>query len=290
MSRDQPGVPDDDPRPYAPPPTPRTYIADAWLTPARRREVLDHLATEYDWYLDRMVPAKLRDLGWSSEVEAERCAIEVKRRFLLPDDEAISGPPDSFWLGRWKREQGPLRHYFRTCIRNFIRDWCAAHRNEKRRVQPNHPNFPDGTGLNDGHAAPDAPSFEPTPAEIAEQREFEARYDKHLFLRMAMRAYGDECGENSSRWRAYRLFAESWPLPAPREVAEKLGLTPDEANNHIHRGRVRIQELLWWFVRVLEIDDGSADRAMLALVGRLPACRRGNILPKPPRADLDISS
>lgn len=266
-----------DPRSYHPPPTPRTYIADAWRHPERRREVIDYLASEYDWYIDRMVPAKLRDLGWHADVDAETCAMDVKKRFLMPDDGDLAKAETGFWLERWDRERGPLRNFFRTCIRNFIRDWCRKNR-DRRSISGD---ASAGGGETSGIFA-ETPSPEPSPAELAEQSEFEARYDKGLFIGMAMDAYRFECGEGSRRWEAYKIYTGSWPQPTMRKVAAMLGIGPDEVNNHIHRGRVRVQELLWWQVRALEMDDISADRAILELVGRLPACRERNTLPNPP--------
>lgn len=268
-----------DQRSYHPQPTPRTYIAGSWRDPDKRREVIDYIASEYDWYIDRMVPAKLRSKGWKSDIDAEICSGEVKKRFLMPSDAVLSGEESGFWLERWDRNKGPLRSFFLTCIRNFISDWCD--KNKHRKEQLSLADTTDDIG---------PASSEPHPAELAEQREFEARYDKRLFIQTTMDAYGHECGRESTRWRAYAIYTSSWPQPTMREVAEQLSVSPDEVNNAIHRGRLRVQELLWWGIRALEMDDVSADRAMLELVGRLPACRDRKILPNPPARNANQTS
>lgn len=272
------GAAQDDPRSYHPPPTPRTYLAGSWRDPERRREVIDYIAGEYDWYIDRMVAAKLRDLGWDSEIEHEICAGEAKKRFLMPDEAALAEVNGPFWLGRWDRDKGPLRNFFHTCIRRFIQDWCDKNRKRKAGAQRRL-----GTAGEDEQIYGELQSPDLTPAQLAEQREFEARYDKDIFIRMAIAAYCQECGQETARWRAYQIYTASWPQPTMREVAEQLEAGDDEVNNFIHRGRVRVQELLWWGVRALEMDDESADRAILELVGRLPACRERKILPHPPK-------
>jgi DNA-directed RNA polymerase specialized sigma24 family protein len=260
------------PRPYDIPPTPRTYVSQSWNNPGARREILAYLAKDYDWYLDRMLTSVFSGRNWDMG-DLEDCLADVKMHFFAPTDAEMNSERRKFWLSGWdKSKKRPLRWYLLECVRNFVID-----RHRRRRNGTGTGFIPiddaDGGGF---HVADGGP----TPSQWAEEREFEARYDKKLFLARALLEYERECGAGADCWRAYRFYTSGWPQPTMEHTAKTLGLTRDAVNTHIHRSRVRMLEILWLLIRGMEIDDADADQAMLVMVGRLPACRARREKPK----------
>lgn len=260
-------------RPFNIEPTPRTYIADAWSDPSRRREVLDYLAQVYDWYLERMISYRLCDFGITGDTEHKACIEAVKTRFFLPENKALAGDAKKFWLSKWERARGPLRNFFRTCVRNYITDWLR--RGGARRAIKEFSEQEHYRNLSHSDLGTE------TPYEELERLEFEARFDKKLFVERAMNTYRDECGKDSLKWHIYEAsFRGGWPPLDKTALLDKFpASTSDSIDQALYKGRKRVSEALWWLIRELEIDDASADRSMLELVGRLPKCRSKRLRP-----------
>lgn len=274
------GDDDDIRRPYDIPPTPRTYVSESWKDPGMRRQILKHLAEDYDWYLERMLASMFRNRGWDED-DRNDCLSDVKIHFFAPTDAAMNSGTRGFWLAKWDKTSGPLRWYFLACVRNFITDrW----RRRNDRVGGEVAVGDSGTG---GEFNP--VDGGPTPEQAAVEREFEARFDRKILVDKALQTYRAECERergNAERWRVYQFYVSAWPQPTMEHLAQTLGLTRFDVNNHIHKSRVRVLEILWLLVRSLETDDTLADQAMLAMVGRLPACRFRRMVPK----DIDDGS
>ncbi len=267
-----------DGRPYAIPPTPRTYVTQSWKRPEMRREILSLLAHDYDWYLDRMLTGMYRERGWNGN-DLDDCLSDVKVRFFAPTDAEMRSDPRRFWLDGWDRAKGPLRWYFLRCVRNFITDRWRRGKDEQA-ASGTSP-IPVAGGGDDGFQPLDDGQ---TPEQAALAREFEVRFDKKIFIARALMEYEAECEAGgkvaADRGRVYHRYISTWPQPTMEDLAEMLGMTRFQVNNHIHQSRVRVMELFWLLVRSMEMDDTLADQAMLAMVGKLPPCRAKREVPK----------